>query len=178
MWDFQEVVEQDHMVEPQESTDLIAAGQSECTSSNVITGKTESSSKAVTEQGPQMDLLSVILQTMQKEKKDREQNRLKDKQEQLEKERKQDESRLKDKQEQLEKERKQEESTLKEKQEQEECRLAEKAERQKEREEDRQRLEQVKEDIVRSTEAVTAQFRAELDSLNSKFSGPSRTRNW
>jgi hypothetical protein len=46
MWDFeeeviQEVVEQDHIVEPHESTDLIAAGQSEDTSSNVITGKTK-----------------------------------------------------------------------------------------------------------------------------------------
>jgi hypothetical protein len=108
MWDFeeeviQEVIEQDHIIEAQESTDLIAAGQSEGTSSNVITGKTESSNKAVTEQGPQMDLLSVILQTMQEEKEEREQNRLKDKQEQLEKEKKQEESRLKHKQEQLEK---------------------------------------------------------------------------
>jgi hypothetical protein len=50
-----------------------------------------------------------------------------------------------------------------------ECRLQEKQERQKEREEDRQRLELVREDIVKTAELIKAQFRAEFDDYNDRM---------
>jgi hypothetical protein len=94
----------------------------------------------ITEHSSRQDLLPTIWETMQQDRKIHEECRAKEKGERIARERREEEHRLNDK-----------------------------AERQKEREEDRKRLEQVSEDIVKTTEAVTAQFRVEIDILNDRI---------
>jgi hypothetical protein len=109
----------------------------------------EESTASSIEQMSQADLLSIILQTIQKG----EESRQKDKEEQLVRDKLAEESRQKDKEEQLVRDKLAEES------------------RQRDREEDRKCLQQLKQDIVKSPETVTSLFRAELEALNNKIAG-------